>query len=225
MRNADIGSFIDEIARISSPNAFNPYSDICACYDRPNANQIRSLNLQRALEACASADRFTLWIGRDLGYRGGRRTGIALVDDTTLNTYSKNIDSDLAIATVGPSINERTASVVGRALARITLPVFTWNVFPLHPFRRDDPFSNRPHTKEERRSTQFALRWLVDELQPDSIVAIGRDAQLALTEMEISHLPARHPSYGGQNEFLTAMEDIYNIDLRDHSEVSQMSFL
>jgi len=31
----------------------------------------------------------TIWMGRDLGYRGGRRTGLALTDEAHLPLFSR----------------------------------------------------------------------------------------------------------------------------------------
>ena len=48
-------------------------------------------------------------------------------------------------------------------------------------------------------------------LKPKRIIAIGNDAYKApfTTILEENLRKVRHPSYGGQNEFLRAMEALY----------------
>ncbi|MFT3964056.1 MAG: hypothetical protein QM701_21875 [Propionivibrio sp.] len=69
----------------------------------------------------------------------------------------------------------------------------------------DDPFSNRMHNSREREAGLQLLKLLIDLLQPRRLVAIGNDAALAAVRVASTDLPVvkvRHPSYGGQTEFL-----------------------
>ncbi|TGS09792.1 hypothetical protein EN852_029680 [Mesorhizobium sp. M2E.F.Ca.ET.209.01.1.1] len=104
---------------------------------------------------------------------------------------------------------ERTAHVVQGLLRQIKTSVFMWNVFPLHPYEEADPFTNRKHTAQEREMSRFAIDWLVNRLSIDVVIAIGRDAELALAEMGITAVSARHPSYGGQRDFARVIQNIY----------------
>jgi hypothetical protein len=47
--------------------------------------------------------------------------------------------------------------------------------------------------------------------QPQRLVAIGRDAQLALKGLDIPVATVRHPSYGGQTEFMSVLYDLYDV--------------
>jgi hypothetical protein len=117
----------------------------------------------------------------------------------------------LARATKGPALSERTASVIWQTLNRIQRPVFLWNVFPLHPHESGDPQSNRCHTRSERNACRPLLNWLLDVLDPRIVVAVGRDAQLALADLGIGAFQVRHPSYGGQADFISGMERLYDL--------------
>ena len=117
----------------------------------------------------------------------------------------------LSRATKGSPIAERTATVIWAVLKNLQRPVFLWNVFPLHPHEPGDPMSNRCHTSEERQACRPLLIWLLHTLRPTSIVAIGRDAHLALSNLEIDACPVRHPSYGGQNEFVSGIHKAYGV--------------
>ena len=106
---------------------------------------------------------------------------------------------------------ERTAAIVWSVLARIGEPVVLWNIFPLHPHEPDDPFSNRCHTRAERDATWPLLIALIAMIKPRRIVAIGRDAGMALAGIDIPVQVVRHPSYGGQAEFIAGIHQIYGV--------------
>ena len=206
-------SITASLAGISLPSVFNPYCDHCIIHDQPDAAQIRKFNLTRFLEAALAARVDTLWVARDLGYRGGRRTGIPLTDEVHLGHAQAFLDGlTLRRATLGPVLAERTAAVVWRTLARIAEPIVPWNVFPFHPHGAGNPLSNRCHSRAEREATWHTLLALVDMLRPRRIVAIGRDAADALAGLALPLHVVRHPSYGGQAEFETGISTIYGID-------------
>jgi hypothetical protein len=204
--------FVETLADLSFENAFNPYSDACRDFDQDDAPAIRRMNLKLVLDAAIDRKVDSIWIARDLGYRGGRRTGLALTDEAHLSDHSVLYgDLPLVRATKGPALAERTATVIWQTLNRIQRPVFLWNVFPLHPHERGDQQSNRCHTRSERIACRFLLSWLLEVLDPKVVVAVGRDAQMALTELEIVATQIRHPSYGGQSDFIAGIEDLYGL--------------
>ncbi len=203
-------SFAAALSQTRLPSVFNPYFDCCPVHDRPDGARVRKRNLVRCLEAALSARVDTIWIARDLGYRGGRRTGVPLTDEIHLGQAGVLMGGiALDRATRGPIVAERTAAIVWNVLSRIGEPVVLWNIFPLHPHERDDPFSNRCHTRAERVATWPLLTALITMIKPRRIVAIGRDAGLALAGLEIPVEVVRHPSYGGQAEFIAGVHQIY----------------
>ena len=205
-------SFATELSETHLPAVFNPYSDCCAVHDRPDAPLLRKRNLVRCLEAALSERVDTIWIARDLGYRGGRRTGVPLTDEIHLGQAGALMGGiALERATRGPIVAERTAAIVWNLLSQIGEPVVLWNIFPLHPHERDDPFSNRCHTRAEREATWPLLMALINMIKPRRIVAIGRDAGLALAGLETPVEVVRHPSYGGQTEFIAGVHQIYGV--------------
>lgn len=204
--------FVDTIAGMQFVDVFNPYAQVCDVHDRPDAPEIRRDNLRRVVEAAVSTEVETFWIARDLGYRGGRRTGLALTDETHLSVHADIMRIDtLRRSTVGPAVQERTATVIWTMLRELRQPVFLWNVFPLHPHVRNDPLSNRCHTKAEREACRALLDWLLSTLRPRSVVAIGRDAQASLLDLGVRSTPVRHPSYGGQTEFVAGVREHYGL--------------
>ncbi|MBB2831714.1 UNVERIFIED_ORG: hypothetical protein GGD51_001830 [Rhizobium esperanzae] len=167
-----------------------------------------------------------MWVARDLGYRGGRRTGLALTDEIHLADHSSMMNvNQLQRATVGPLSSERTAQVIWQILNAIKQPVFLWNVFPLHPHAGEDGMTNRAHTKPEAAACKFLLEWLIEKLCPSKVIAVGRDAQNALDQMGFNALAVRHPSYGGQTDFLSSMRTYYNLPNAKKSEAPKQTDL
>ena len=198
-----VAEFVEEISSVALPNVFNPYRDICHSADHATSPAIRRQNLISYLEAICGRDARMLWLGRDLGYRGGRRTGIALTDefhlDALVETYGL---TDVSKATMGPEVKkERTATEVWKLLVAVRCPVFLWNVFPFHPFDSDNPFTNRRHTSREFSLCSDILLELVALLRPTKIIVLGADAELGAARVGLTAERVRHPSYGGHIEF------------------------
>ena len=80
--------YVDELGKLNFEDTFNPYSNRCIVHDLDNAPQCRSQTLQSMLEAAMEQEIDSIWIGRDLGYRGGRRTGLALTDDAHIHEHA-----------------------------------------------------------------------------------------------------------------------------------------
>lgn len=208
-------SFVETLAALHFDNAFNPYADACPEHDSADAPAIRCRNLVMVLNAALSNGVDSVWVARDLGYRGGRRTGLALTDEVHLSSHGSLYGSlPLARATRGPVVAERTAAVIWRVLRAIDRPIFLWNVFPLHPHEAGNPRSNRCHTRLEREACQPLLLSLLKALHPKTVFAIGRDAENALRTLSICATPVRHPSYGGQTKFVDTMSHYYGIGER-----------
>ena len=218
-------TFVDALASLDLPDTFNPYRDTCPLHDAPSAARVRRDNLERCLEAAIKARANTIWVARDLGYRGGRRTGIPLTDEVHLADASHLFrGATFARATRGPVVAERTASITWDLLRRIERPVMLWNVFPLHPHGREDPMSNRCHNRLEREATRCFILALLDMLAPARLVTIGRDAAAALSDLDVPISAVRHPSYGGRSEFSAGIQSIYGLHPAEASAAGQLSF-
>jgi hypothetical protein len=206
-------TFIEALAAIRLQDVFNPYADRCDLYDKPNAPTLRRKNLRAFLKAATAQPIDSIWIARDLGYRGGRRTGLPLTDEVHLPAFSQVFGGvKLYRATVGPVVAERTAAMVWPVLTKIGVPLFLWNVFPFHPYLPGEFLSNRCHTTREQQACESFLLELLNMLNPRRVVAIGTDAYRVLMRLGCKDCYyVRHPSYGGQNAFITGISELYGI--------------
>ena len=212
-------SFATAIANLSLPSVFNPYRDCCSVHDRTDAARVRKRNLTLCLQSAIEARVDTIWIARDLGYRGGRRTGVPLTDEVHLSAASSLFGGvALGRATRGPVVAERTAAVVWSLLNRIGEPAVLWNIFPLHPHDDGQPMSNRCHTRAEREAAWPLHKALIEMIRPRRIIAIGKDAGAALSGIDIPVSMVRHPSYGGQADFIAGICDLYGVDYSVNEE-------
>lgn len=205
--------FVTSLKELKFENTFNPYSDRCAVHDVEDAPERRSRALLGMLEAAASSEVDAVWIGRDLGYRGGRRTGLALTDDVHLSVHATRWNISVERATAGSVVAERTAAVIWSMLASVTARIFLWNVFPLHPHEPGNPFTNRAHRPIERAAGEQVLAELITMLRPRRLVAIGNDATKSAMKITGigSVVQVRHPSYGGQRDFIQQVACVYDL--------------
>ncbi|KPQ24581.1 MAG: Uracil DNA glycosylase superfamily [Halomonas sp. HL-48] len=207
-----IDIFLENLAAFKSARVFNPWSSNCEEVDNENSFDVRLKNLHTVLRACADANEVDLWIGRDLGWRGGRRTGVALVDEATLVDYASSINaSGLTKATVGPAMKERTATEIHLARKRVSRKIFFWNVFPFHPHEDNKPHSNRMHTRAERDLGLSFLNNILELLPIRRALAIGNDATRAVQKIDLEFYSVRHPSYGGQQDFHRQVDAHYGL--------------
>ncbi len=205
-------TFVRDLSSVVLPDVFNPYSDTCSVHDRGDAASVRRKNLRTYLGAALAHGIDTLWMGRDLGYRGGRRTGLALTDEYHLADLEQVFpNTNFTRATVGDAVAERTAAEIWRALRALPRQPLLWNVFPFHPHELANPLSNRRFTKRELAAVEELNAQLIHGLGVKRIVSIGQDADRYAKRFGVSVETVRHPSYGGVIDFRKGISQLYGL--------------
>jgi hypothetical protein len=208
-------AFVAALARVNLDVVFNPYRDRCAIHDLDNGPAVRRKNLREYLGSIERLEADTIWMGRDLGYRGGRRTGLALTDEQRLvNLPNAYPGAAASKATHGPAVSERTAAEIWAILERVERPPLLWNVFPLHPHEPHEPMTNRRFTSRELAHVTELNQLLVSWLHIKRVICIGQDAAAYASSLGVVVECVRHPSYGGVSDFRAGMQRIYGRQLR-----------
>ena len=195
-------SIVDALTEIVLPDCFNPYRDLDAVHDRPNAPALRRTNLLSYLHHMQERDPGELWVAESGSYTGTRRSGLPLLPTTEITTLNERF------ATTGFAIPTQTsdragmtaASVWQAARGRPELPLF-WNAVMAHPHRAGQPYRNRSVRRAELTAYQPALQALLQLFSPTRIIAIGRVAERTLLDLGIDCRYVRHPAQGGARAF------------------------
>ena len=185
--------------RPSTEYLFNPYLDQEADLDCVDAPSIRRQNFKNYLAAYQRQPRLFL-LAEAPGPWGCRFSGVPLVSESQL------VDESFPIHGKATSLNETphteyTARIYWRVLGAWFPHFFTWNTVPFHPYKPDNRLSIRTPKRQEILSFVDVIESLVDALQPEKVLAIGRKAESALTELQIPCHYIRHPSQGGAKKF------------------------
>ena len=166
-------SFASLLSSIELGSVFNPYRHICPTHDDERSPEIRRQNLTMYIDAAITAQLSTVWIGRDLGYRGGRRTGLPLTDEQHLGAFTSVFDAPALKATRTENVKERTAAEIWRILSVIPSPPFLWNAFPFHPHEDGNHLNNRCHTKREFSLCEDLLVSLLEVFNFENIYVLA----------------------------------------------------
>lgn len=189
----------------STEEAFNPYRDRHPELDQPGAPEVRRANLRGYLDALQAPRLFMM--AEAPGPWGCRFTGIPITSEDQLLDPAFPL-SGQRTSTADDPHTEYSGSIFWRVMAPAFPHFFIWNSVPLHPHDAGDPLTIRTPRRTEVRAWSDLTQGLLDAMQPDRIVAIGRKAERAFNELEADPTYVRHPSHGGSKKFAAGMETI-----------------
>ena len=193
----------------SSDRLFNPYRDTHPAHDEPDAQTIRQANLRAALDALSRKPR-VLVVAEAPGPWGCRFSGVPLVSEQQLldPTYPINGQPTSQRAAHGEPIKEYSGAIYWRVMEPYWGRFWTWNTVPLHPHKPGEPLTIRTPTAAEVRAWHGVLAAMIEVLGPETVVAVGRKAEGALTAIGAEPVYVRHPSQGGATRFAEGMRDL-----------------
>jgi uracil-DNA glycosylase len=159
-----------------------------------------------------------LLVGEAPSHRGGRRTGIAFVSETLMlagipiRTPPHHIlgaDHGYRKATADDRVStEASATIVWSTIRGIEPLPLLWNAFPFHPFRDNEPNTNRMPSAAELAIGERFLAWMIELFAIQRVVAVGNHAVASLGRMGVEHARVRHPSQGGKRLFVEGVKGL-----------------
>ncbi len=192
----------------STHELFNPYVDRRDELDRPDAPSSRRSNLKRYVDAYTTSPALFLLMEAP-GPWGCRFSGIPVTSEAQLVDPDFPIDGDPTSLEEEPH-NEYSANIFWRVLQPHFPRFFVWNSVPFHPHDEGAPLTIRTPRRSEVTAYGDLLTGLVDALQPDRLVAIGRKAEQAYKKLGMESTYVRHPSHGGAKKFEKGINELLN---------------
>ncbi len=183
----------------STPDLFNPYKDVDALLDAPDAAEIRRANLAAYFSAYERLPEVLL-LAEAPGPWGCRFSGVPITSEAQLADPGFPLSGSLSGADGVPHA-EYSAAIFWRLLQPHFPRFFVWNSVPMHPHRPDDPLSIRTPRAGETRRFEPLTREIVAALEPRLTLAVGRKAESVLARIGVAHSYVRHPSQGGASAF------------------------
>ena len=194
------------------PNLFNPWVTPCE-YDHPSAGGGPDGRLER-LERHLECDAKVILVGEACGYQGCRYSGIAFTSERLLmeGAIPRIAPPDDRLSVRPKPFSEPSATIVWKTLYKLGLAEGTvlWNALPLHPHRPGEPWSNRTPADGELVLGRDALVLLLEHFRGALVIAVGRKAELALTNIGLPFDAAvRHPANGGATAFAAGVSEAH----------------
>lgn len=191
----------------AGPGLFNPYASHDPDRDRPDAVAVRRSNLESYILDRRSAPSVVL-LAEAPGPWGCRFSGVPITSEAQLLTPAFPIDGRQSSLGAEP-MTEYSAGIYWRILQPYHEDVFTWNAVPYHPFNTDEPMSIRTPRISEIKRFLPVTQAVLDAVQPRKVVAVGRKAERALSELGVTCTYVRHPSQGGATLFEQGIQEIF----------------
>ena len=194
-------------SRPSTDDLFNLYRDRNEELDRPGAPQIRRRNLRRYLSRYEERPPFFM-LAEAPGPWGCRFSGVPFTSEKQL------ADDTFPLAGEPSGAHEDLhAEYSGGIYWRVMQPYFprffVWNSVPYHPHKEGKPMSIRAPRRSEIKVHTDLLSRLLQVLQPDHLVAVGRKAEYALAQAGRDSVYVRHPSQGGAVRFEEGVRSLF----------------
>jgi uracil-DNA glycosylase len=196
-----IGDFINTLQNIENRElCYNPYAS-----GDQKRDKVRRNNLALYLQEMLQFKPRTMLVGEAPGYNGCHWTGIPFCSERQLVRGVG--DHDLFGLEKGYSwtsekengYTEPSGTILWGIIAELKTVPLVWNAFPLHPHKKDKALSNRTPSLDELKSLSSVLDECIELFSIKNFIAVGKKAELVLTELGHEAKCVRHPANGGKN--------------------------
>ncbi|NMA64954.1 MAG: uracil-DNA glycosylase [Clostridiaceae bacterium] len=192
----------------TTPNVYNQYDYATT------QNEIRRDNLFIYLKETYRLSPRIIMIGEAPSYKGSRITGVPFTseyllmnDENWRNLFGKNVRFKLPYGK-DKLTRTPTSTIIWDAITKFGILALFWNAFPFHPYRADNPKSNRSPSKKELSIGLGPLLNLIEIYEIEYAIAIGRKAEKSLNKLNIPACYVRHPAQGGKKAFIQGIRKI-----------------
>lgn len=185
---------------------FNQYYDKDPTVDLQNADEIRRGNLRNYLQSFSERPSAVV-IGEAPGWRGCRFSGVPFTSEAQLCNGELPFKG-LQSSSKALPYSEGTATTFWKYMLPHHPRFFAWNCIPFHLYKLDNKFTNRTPRKKEVYGYLWLLSEILSLIKPRQVIAVGRNAEQALTKIGIYYSYVRHPSHGGANDFKKGIENL-----------------
>lgn len=188
-----------------APNVFNPWGEDDPLDSYPGGSAMRLARLSQHFDCMPKY----MLIGEAPGYQGCHFSGVPFTNEKLLlEGVVPRVRVNLRISQRELPWSEPSATVMWRTLRELKIDDATvmWNAFAWHPFKTEEPMSNRAPTESELIAGAPALRTIIDYFSGARIIAVGKVAERTLKRLEVqTDGSVRHPSMGGATAFREGM--------------------
>jgi len=167
---------------------------------------VRRDNLRIYLNKMTRLKPDVLLLGEAPGYKGCGCTGVPFTSEQLIYENAFFRDQGYGfMRTWKVREKENTATMVWEELNKYSRLPLIWNIFPFHPFKKNNPRSNRAPNKQELSIGLEYLKALLDLFDIQRILAVGRKPESQMDKLDIDSVYIRHPSYGGKAQFVQGL--------------------
>ncbi|HQM85684.1 MAG TPA: uracil-DNA glycosylase [bacterium] len=177
-------------------------------------SDVRRHNLLLYLEKMKALSPDVILVGEAPGYKGCALTGIPFTSENVLAKNEFFQGENYKFIDKVRREKESSATIVWGELAKYDNKPLIWNIFPFHPFEKDNLIekdntkSNRPPTSDELRQGFEILEKLLKLFDIKKIVAVGKKAESQIKNNKYYYAAIRHPANGGKNDFAEGLKRI-----------------
>lgn len=205
MNSSVADQLLSIVQSMALPGTFNPWVETNHDDVSEASLQWRVAALRRHIEIPTCSH---VLVGEGMSYQGGRLSGLAFTSEALL------LEGAIARQQLTQRLSTRqlpwrepSATIVWKTLYKLGIQESTvlWNALPVHPFTDPDRLTNRPPRRSEIDAGIPALELLRSAFPHAKLVAVGEHANRTLTRLGYHPTLARHPAFGGANEFAAAL--------------------